>query len=201
MGLFSDLLGKAGDVKLGDLAKALDKAASDIGKAVGEAAEKAGIDLKDLAEKAKAAEEEKAAQGAAGAAQGGFTGYTRVAAGGEEDGPSGFSWGPVMSEEENQYNYGGTYLEYFDHIFADDFPGYEFKREPGYGGRTTVYTLGSNGSIALIVELLPSRSESKKLRESCAQQGIPYLRFYIDYEGWWNTRAYVDDRVKKALGI
>ena len=28
-----------------------------------------------------------------------------------------------------------------------------------------------------------------------------YLRFYIDYEGWWNTRAYVDDRVKKALGI
>ena len=31
MGLFSDLLGKAGDVKLGDLAKALDKAASDIG--------------------------------------------------------------------------------------------------------------------------------------------------------------------------
>jgi hypothetical protein len=191
MGLFSDLLSKAGDVKLNDLAKDLNKAVKDLGKAVNEAAEKAGIDLKEVTEKAKAAEAERASQES--------TFDASPAA--EEDGPSGFSWGPVMPAEENQYNYGGTYLQYFDHIFADDFPGYEVKREPGYGGKSTVYTLADGGRTALIVELLPSSSESVKLRQSCRQQGIPYLRFYFDHDGWWNTRAYVNDRVRKALGI
>ena len=35
----------------------------------------------------------------------------------EPDGPSGFSWGPKMPAEENQYNYGGSYIDYFREIF------------------------------------------------------------------------------------
>ena len=191
MGLFSDLLSKAGDVKLNDLAKDLNKAVKDLGKAVNEAAEKAGIDLKEVTEKAKAAEAERASK----------EGTFEVHSAAEEGGPSGFSWGPAMPAEENQYNYSGNYLQYFDHVFADDFPGYSFERQQGYGGNTTVYTFTDGGRVVLVVELLSRKSSPVKLRQSCRQQGIPYLRFYYDYEGWWNTRAYVKDRVRKALGI
>ena len=62
-----------------------------------------------------------------------------------------------------------------------------------------VYTFFEGERTALIVELLSRKSDSKKLRQSCRLQGIPYLRFYYDYDGWWNTRAYVDERVGKAL--
>ena len=190
MGLFSDLLSKAGGVKLNDLAKDLDKAVKDLGKAVNEAAEKAGIDLKEVTENAKAAEAESASR----------EGTFEACPAAEEGGPSGFSWGPVMPAEENQYNFDGNYLQYFDHVFADDFPGYSFDRQPGYGGNTTVYTFADGGRIVLVVELLSRKSSPVKLRQSCRQQGIPYLRFYYDYDGWWNTRAYIDERVKKALG-
>ena len=76
-----------------------------------------------------------------------------------------------------------------------------FERQQGYGGNTTVYTFTDGGRVVLVVELLSRKSSPVKLRQSCRQQGIPYLRFYYDYEGWWNTRAYVNDRVRKALGI
>ena len=32
-------------------------------------------------------------------------------------------------------------------------------------------------------------------------QGIPYIRFYYDHEGWWNTKSYVIRRTSEALGI
>jgi hypothetical protein len=113
------------------------------------------------------------------------------------EGPSGFSWGPVMPPEENQYNYPGGYAEYFEHVFREDFPAYALTREQ-FGSRT-VFKLRNGPVTALTVELLPESSEAKKLRRECQSQGIPYLRFYYDHEGWWNTRAYVNDRVKKAL--
>ena len=114
---------------------------------------------------------------------------------------SGLSWGETMPAEENQYNYPGTYLEYFDHIFRDDFPEYETVREPGRSSRSYVYTLRSGGADAIKIELLHDSSSAYKLRRDCASIGLPYLRFYYDHDGWWNTRSYVTGRVRKALGI
>ena len=115
--------------------------------------------------------------------------------------PSGFSWGPTMPSEENQYNYPGSFLEYFAHVFREDFPVYRVTHEEAAKRRATVFTFWTAaGSKALVVELMPESSEAKKLRKECAAMGIPYLRFYYDHEGWWNTRAYVDRRVRDALG-
>ena len=114
--------------------------------------------------------------------------------------PSGFSWGPLMPEEENQYNYGAPYREYFEHIFRDDFPQLRAEKESLRDGKATVYTLFLGDRKALVVELLSERSDAKQLRRRCAQAGIPYLRFYYDHEGWWNTREYVVKRIRGALG-
>ena len=35
---------------------------------------------------------------------------------------SGFSWGDVMPEEENQYNFNGSFMEYFEGIFRAELP-------------------------------------------------------------------------------
>ncbi len=115
--------------------------------------------------------------------------------------PSGFSWGEEMPAEENQYSFNGTYLEYFDTIFREEFPAYAVEHSAGYGGRTTVFTLSAAGRTALVVELVSEISEPKKLRENCAQKRIPYLRFYYDHHGWWNTRSYVITRTRGALGL
>ena len=51
----------------------------------------------------------------------------------------------------------------------------------------------------VVVPILPDSSETKKLRRECQAQGVPYLRFYYDHEGWWNTRSYVTRRTRDAL--
>ena len=117
----------------------------------------------------------------------------------QETVPSGFSWGPVMPAEENQYNYPGTYVEYFSHVFREDFPGYNITYGQDPKHRSTVYTFWSGAGKALVVELLPRSSETKRLRTACAAQNIPYLRFYYNHDGWWNTRTYVSQRVREAL--
>ena len=105
-----------------------------------------------------------------------------------------------MPAEECQFNYPGSYGDYFAHVFREDFPEYRATREEVRGGRITVFTLWSPaGGKALVVELMPDSSETRKLRKDCAAQGIPYLRFYYDHEGWWNTRTYVSQRVRSAL--
>lgn len=106
----------------------------------------------------------------------------------------------TVPEEECQYNFKGSYIEYFEHVFREDFPEYraEYERPDG---RRTVFTLYKGGAKALVVELLTECSEVKKLRTQCQNEGTPYLRFYYDHEGWWNTRTYVRDRVKAALRI
>lgn len=115
------------------------------------------------------------------------------------EGPSGFSWGPVMPAEENQYNFNGTYKEYFNDVFSKEFPAYRIETADANYGRATVFTFWESGQKVLVVELLSRKSSAYKLRDDCKKEKVPYLRFYYDYHGWWNTREYVKQRTQKAL--
>ena len=118
----------------------------------------------------------------------------------EEDGPSGDSWGPRMPAEPNQYNFGGSYLEYFKTVYAEEFPTYRLEVEKR-SKKITMLTLWDGNKKALVVDLLSASSEAKGMRRRCREQHIPYLRFYYDYHGWWNTRSYVVRRSREAMGL
>ena len=113
--------------------------------------------------------------------------------------PLGRSWGETMPAEENQFNYNGTYDRYFEEIFRAEFPSYRLERQDVPGGRRVIFTFWDGARKALVVELLHQSSDSQKLRRDCRASGVPYLRYYYDHEGWWNTRSYVVDRTRKAL--
>ncbi|MBR0509098.1 MAG: hypothetical protein IJJ85_03190 [Clostridia bacterium] len=113
----------------------------------------------------------------------------------EEDDP----W-EKMPEEENQYSFNGTYVQYFDKIFREAFPAYDISHAPDPRMRATVFTFMQGGRKALVVELKSENSSAQRLRNECQAAGIPYLRFYYDHSGWWNTRSYVEGRTRKALG-
>lgn len=113
------------------------------------------------------------------------------------DEPSGRSWGPVMPAEENQFNFNGSHIEYFEGIFRSEFPQYSIEKV--IEGRATVFTFMDGGSKALVVELLNSSSGRTKLRDECRRTRVPYLRYYYDHHGWWNTKSYVIDRTRKAI--
>ncbi|MBO4229474.1 MAG: hypothetical protein J5938_03885 [Clostridia bacterium] len=115
------------------------------------------------------------------------------------DSPCGDSWGERMPDEPNQFNSGLSYPDYFEKIFREEFPSFECTKEFQKGGKRVVFFLRSAGKTALVAEILPQSSASKKLRENCHAQGTPYLRFYYDHEGWWNTRSYVVRRVREAM--
>ncbi|MCR5809350.1 MAG: hypothetical protein K6G56_07290 [Clostridiales bacterium] len=110
-------------------------------------------------------------------------------------------WYDVVPAEECQYNFNGPYLSYFDKIFAEDFPGYDISRECIEEWRRYKYTFRKAETTALVVELMTEKSAAQMLRKECLKNGVPYLRFYFDHQGWWNTRAYVKERVNKALGV
>ncbi len=112
---------------------------------------------------------------------------------------SGFSWGAEMPEEENQYNFPGSYEAYFEKVFTEDFPDYRLEKVQPLSGKGLVMNLWDGEVKALVVELLSKSSDSQRLRRDCQKQRIPYLRFYYDYHGWWNTRAYVKHRAEEAL--
>lgn len=112
---------------------------------------------------------------------------------------SGDSWGEVMPQEENQYNYNGTYIQYFENIFDNEFSDYEYEKEEIAGTLRTVYSFYSGGRKELVLELMNERSSAKKIRNEAEREGIPYLRFYYDHDGWWNTRSYVVRRMREAL--
>ncbi len=114
-------------------------------------------------------------------------------------GPSGFSWGPEMPDEENQYNFNGTYQEYFNDVFSKEFPAYRIETADANCGRATVFTFWESGQKVLVVELVSRKSSAYKLRADCKKEKVPYLRFYYDYHGWWNTREYVKQRTQNAL--
>lgn len=116
------------------------------------------------------------------------------------EGPSGDSWGPNMPAEPNQYNYSGTFEQYFDSIFYSEFAGYRIEKEHvNLGKLRIIYAFYGAAGKALVVEIMPSSSSSKKIRSDCQKTGIPYLRYYYDYDGWWNTRSYVTRRTRDAL--
>ena len=56
-----------------------------------------------------------------------------------------------------------------------------------------------DGAPRLVVELMTEKSEANKFRRDTQRRGIPYVRFYFDHSGWWNTRSYVNERVSGAL--
>ena len=119
---------------------------------------------------------------------------------GNADAVSGDSWGDVMPPEENQYSFNGSYVEYFDKVFREEFPSYRIEHAPvPKGRRATIFTFYNAQGKALVVELMSENSVARMLRQECAAENIPYLRFYYDHQGWWNTRSYVVRRTLAAL--
>ena len=113
---------------------------------------------------------------------------------------SGDSWGDEMPAEENQYNYGGGYDAYFRHIFAEDFPAWRVEAEDRRGGNGKIYSFYGGGAKALVVEVQPETSAAQTVKRQCEREGVSYLRFYHDHDGWWNTRSYVVRRIRAILG-
>lgn len=114
---------------------------------------------------------------------------------------TGCSWGDIMPDEENQYNFDGKYYEYFEKIYNEEFPQYNITYDKLTNRNATIFTFRSGNTPVLYVELLSSKSSAKKFRAECAKYGIAYLRFYFDKHDWWNTRSYVIMRTKMALGL
>ena len=171
--------------RLSDLFKSFMKDLDDAGKKLDQALKDAGIEKKDIEAAAeKTAKENKpdpAPAPAAGTAD--ATEYDGIPA------------------EECQYNSGLSYLDYFSKIFREDFPQCSVSLETVEDCRRYKYTFTEGADVKLIVELMTENSEANRLRRTCEKNGTPYLRFYFDHEGWWNTRKYVNERVSAALGI
>ena len=182
MSLLSKLLG---DSKK-ELAPVLD--------ALKEAAQKAGVD--SLLNEAQASQNARPAQSAPASAPQNVRPARRW---GNDAPESGFSWGEDMPEEENQYSFDGTYQAYFDMVFSQELPQYRITRENPPKSRSTVYSFWQGDRKALVAEIMSENSEANKLRSACRAQGIPYVRFYYDHDGWWNTRSYVAQRTRAAL--
>lgn len=164
----------------------------------GKKAEKAALGLiEDLLNGKKPEQQNEQTEAAAPAAETAHS-YTYAEPSGEPS-PSGFSWGEEMPQEENQFNYPGTYVEYFRHVFLEEFPDYRVEYSAPRGVVAPVFTFYNGENKALVVELLASSSEAKKLRADCQKAGVPYLRYYYDHHGWWNTRRYVVERTRAAL--
>jgi hypothetical protein len=104
-----------------------------------------------------------------------------------------------IPKEENQYNSGLTYTQYFEKIFREDFSAYTVTPVPDKDTRNKVYAFFSGGRKVLVVELKTERSEAQRIRRAAQAEGVPYLRFYYDHEGWWNLRTYVVNRISAAL--
>ncbi len=153
------------------------------------------------APEAKPAEEPKPAVKPTTTVIPGHTGF--VIGGGSVPQPAGpdRDWYQQIPEEECQYNFDGTYLNYFARIFREEFPGYIAAFETIDPGRRFKYTFKKDGADKLVVELMTEKSEANKLRSDCRKAGMPYVRFYFDHKGWWNTREYVVSRVSEALGL
>ena len=185
MSLLSKLLG---DSKK-ELAPVLD--------ALKEAAQKAGVD--SLLNEVQASQNAKPAQSAQSAPASAPQNVRPARRWEAEPSESGFSWGEDMPAEENQYSFNGDYLAYFDMVFSQEFPQYRITRETPKKGRSTVYSFWQGERQVLIAELMSENSEANKLRSECRTRGVPYVRFYYDHDGWWNTRSYVAQRTRAAL--
>ena len=118
-----------------------------------------------------------------------------------EEAECGDSWGPVMPSEPNQFNSGLAYDEYFTNLFNEVFASsYQIDAERVRNRKAMVYTFSQEGEKKLVVEVISTKTSPYKLRKDCRAQGLPYLRYYYDHDGWWNTKSYVTRRTAKALG-
>ena len=115
-------------------------------------------------------------------------------------GPSGDSWGEDMPEEDNQYKHEGAFWLYFEGIFNTEFAQYRYEKEVLVPFKRIVYTFYSGDAKVLALELMSESCSAKKFRNDCNKTGVPYVRFYHDHDGWWNTRSYVVRRMKEAIG-
>ena len=92
--------------------------------------------------------------------------------------------------------------ELVHHIFpVEAFPEYQVEREEYKQGKGTIYTFFLNGQKKLVTEVVSCSTYRYALAKKCRQEGIPHLRYYYDYDGWWNTESYVVRRTAKYLGI
>ena len=113
---------------------------------------------------------------------------------------SGDSWGPDMPIEPNQYNSGVTYTVYFQRVFSENSPSYRLTCDyRPQGNDCSVFTFWEGDRKALVVEILSQNQQASRLKDQCEARGVPYLRFYHDHKGWWNTKSYVIRRVGAAL--
>jgi len=112
--------------------------------------------------------------------------------------PVGCSYGERMPDEPNQFNYMGSYEQYFESVFADKLRAYRMEKVNGKW-KNTIYTFYNETSKVLVVELLSETSSTRKVRNDCENERVPYLRFYYNHHGWWNTRSYVEGRIDGAL--
>lgn len=150
---------------------------------------------KEVSEAAKSVSESVQAQ----SGEGSNAGYTAQESSG--DAPFGISWGEQMPQEENQYNSGKPYDQYFYDIFVEAFPTYRITSEKVRKGSATVITFYNGEIKELVVELLSENSSAMMIRHNCKKEGVPYLRFYYNHSGWWNTKKYVLNRARNALGM
>lgn len=111
----------------------------------------------------------------------------------------GCSWGPEMPDEENQFNFSGTYDQYFCSVYEEAFPAYRLTQESIRKGRATLISFWQEGRKALVVELMSDTSSADAIRVACRKEGVAYLRFYYNHPGWWNTKSYVIARTADAL--
>lgn len=112
---------------------------------------------------------------------------------------SGFSWGPDMPDEENQFNSGKTYQQYFYDLYIQSFPLYRLTHESVRKGSATLINFWDGDRKVLVVELMSETSCAEGIRLACGREGVAYLRFYYNHEGWWNTKSYVIQRTRDAL--
>lgn len=112
---------------------------------------------------------------------------------------AGDSFGPTMPEEDNQYLHEGPFWTYFEDIFTAEFSDLRFEKEEVKPSKFIVYNFYSGDTRVLMVELLSKNFTMIKLRDSYEGSGVPYVRFYIDHRGWWNTRSYVIRRIREAM--
>ena len=197
MGLFDKILKEVGDkvpdLKLDELAKNVSEAVDTLKTEAEKFAEENKDAIEELKTKAEQfAEENKEAVGS----------VIPNEADAPKPGAYGVSWGEEMPGEPNQFNSGMAPAAYFEDIFRTEFADYELVKEAGWGGadRSLIFRFRKGGEDKLAVELLPENSSAVRFREKCRKQGLPYLRYYTDHEGWWNTRSYVISRTRAALG-
>ena len=182
MGLLSDLLGKKSEKEIKNLF-------SDMEKKIKDAVKDGFKDgIKDESPKPEAPKPAGSSNAPVQAA---------------EEERSDALWGELMPKDENQFDFKGTYTEYFEKIFREDFPEYGFTlNHPKYYS-SDIYTFTKGGSKALVIELMKKSCSAQALRRDTLREGVPYLRFYTDCSdiGWWNARTYVVGKMREALKL